>query len=178
MNDYTREKPIGAGSLSPIGFPDSVNQFNSGDQNAPKSDEKLVVFFLNERLYAVAAHDVAEISHPVPVAVLPNSPAWLLGIGNLRGEIIAIVNLPALIGENPQTHSAKTKLIVLKTKNYETTIAFPVDKLSEIIASDDKNREAIGKTTSPYIYAEFKYQENAVRLIDSEKLLNSLAANS
>jgi len=177
MNNFTQVKPIGDGKRAPVGFSDSINQFYKDEQCALATGEKFVVFFLSEKLYGIPAREVAEVSQPLMIAALPNAPGWFLGIGNLRGEIIAIVNLPKIIGENSEVSTAKTKLIVLKAKNYDTAIAFPVDKLSEIVAEHDKKIEAADGDDSPFVYAKFAYQSNFVRLIDCEKLLNTLTIN-
>ncbi|HEY0658278.1 MAG TPA: chemotaxis protein CheW [Pyrinomonadaceae bacterium] len=177
MNKVIREKPIGGKNRASIGFSDSPNSLYNDELFARTSGEKFVVFLLSEKLYGIPARQVAEVSQPLTIAALPNSPEWLLGIVNLRGEIIAIVSLPKLFGENIRASTAKTKLIVLKAKNYDTAIGFPVDKLSEIIAEHDKKFEAAGENDSPFIYAKFTYQSNTVHLIDSESLLSSLTTN-
>ena len=175
MNNDIQEKPIGGENRNSIGFSDSINTIYNDEIFAGTPGEKFVVFFLSDKLYGISAREVAEVSQPLEIATLPNAPEWLLGIGNLRGEIIAIANLPKIIGENSQVSTSKTKLIVLKTKNYETAIAFPVDKLNEIIAEHDKNFKAAGTKDSPFVYAEFAHQTDVVRLIDCGKLLCSLA---
>jgi len=175
MNKSVQEKPIGGENRASIGFSDSTNPIYNDEIFAGTPGEKFVVFFLSSKLYGISAREVAEVSQPLEIAALPNAPEWLLGIGNLRGEIIAIANLPKILGENSPVSTAKTKLIVLKTKNYETAIAFPVDKLSEIIAEHDKNFKAAGTNDSPFVYAEFAHQTDVVRLIDCGKLLSSLA---
>jgi len=177
MNKIIQEKPIGGENRASIGFSDSTTPLYDDELFACAPGEKFVVFFLSGKLYGIPAREVAEVSQPLPVAALPNAPEWLLGIGNLRGEIIAIANLPKIIGENSPVLTAKTKLIVLKAKNYDTAIAFPIDKLSEIIAEHDKNFEAAGENESPFVYAKFTHQSNVVRLIDSGKLLTSIAIN-
>lgn len=177
MNEIIREKPIGGETCASIGFSDSPNPLCNDELFPGSAVEKFVVFYLSEKLYGIPARQVAEVSQPLPVAALPNSPEWLLGIGNLRGEIIAIANLPKIIGDDSPALTAKTKLIVLKAKNYDTAIGFPVDKLSEIIAEHDKKFEAAGESASPFVYARFTYQSNTVHLIDSEKLLSSLTTN-
>ena len=174
MDNFTQEKPIGDGKRAPVGFSDSINQLYADEQCARTTGEKFVVFFLCEKLYGIPAREVAEVSQPPAIAALPNAPEWLSGIGNLRGEIIAIVNLPKIIGENSEVSTAKTKLIVLKAENYDTAIAFPVDKLSEIVVEHDKKIEAAGEDDSPFIHAKFVHQLNVVHLIDCDKLLTSL----
>lgn len=177
MIDFIQEKPIGARSVSPVGFSDSDHLPAKHKRDAQAHGERFVVFFLSEQLYGISAQNVAEVSQPVPIAALPNAPEWLSGIGNLRGEIMAVVDLPTIVGERSKIASPKTKLIVLNTKKYDTAIAFPADKLCEIVILDEKNFITAGGEKSPYVSASFTYQSNIVRLIDCDKLLKSLAAS-
>ncbi len=44
--------------------------------------EKYIVFYLDEKLYAVSAGQVVEVIQMMPVTPLPKSPKWLSGIIN------------------------------------------------------------------------------------------------
>jgi purine-binding chemotaxis protein CheW len=54
---------------------------------------QLVTFQLGEELYGINIMDVKEIVRVQEVRALPNAPAYVEGIFNLRGEIIPIINL-------------------------------------------------------------------------------------
>ena len=177
MNNTIEGKPIGESNRASIGFSDSTNQLFGDERAAQTPGEKFVVFFLNDKLYGILAREVAEVSQPLSIVALPNAPEWLLGIGNLRSEIVVIVNLPKIIGENSPVSTKKTKLIVLKTKNTDAPIAFPIDKLSEIAQSNDVRRESAGAVDSPFVSAKFNYKSNVVSVIDSDKLLAFLTIN-
>ena len=176
MIDYIHEKPIGAEKRAPIGFSDSTNRFDD-ERRAETGGEKFVVFFLCDKLYGVPTGEVAEVSPPLVIAALPNAPEWLSGLGNLRGNIIAVVNLPKIVGENPKVSTAKTKFVVLKSKNHEMPIAFPVDKLSEIVSGHDKKIEVPAENISSFVYGKFTHQSSVVHLIDCDKLLSFLTTN-
>jgi len=177
MNNTIEGKPIGENNRASIGFSDSTNPLFSDERAAQTPGEKFVVFFLNGKFYGVSAGKVAEVSQPLAIVALPNAPEWLLGIGNLRSEIVVIVNLPKIIGENSPVSIKKTKLIVLKTKNTDAPIAFPIDKLSEIAQSNDVKYQAAGAVGSPFVSAKFNYKSNAVQVIDSDKLLAFLTTS-
>src|SRR5215469_350534 len=58
------------------------------------SDSKqLVTFQLGEELYGVNIMDVKEIVRVQTIREIPNAPAYVEGIFNLRSEIIPIINL-------------------------------------------------------------------------------------
>ena len=54
---------------------------------------QLVTFQLGAELYAIDIMDVREIVRLQEVRTIPNSPAYVEGIINLRGEIVLIINL-------------------------------------------------------------------------------------
>ena len=59
-----------------------------------KTDSRqLVTFQLGEELYGVNIMDVKEIVRVQAIRTIPNAPAYVEGIFNLRSEIIPIINL-------------------------------------------------------------------------------------
>ena len=62
------------------------------DVNKTES-RQLVTFQLGEELYGVNIMDVKEIVRVQAIRPIPNAPAYVEGIFNLRSEIIPIINL-------------------------------------------------------------------------------------
>src|SRR5215203_7090627 len=101
--------------LSALNLQNLPETFPAAGKQAENQDgEKFVVFFLDDELFAVSAAAVAEIVRPLEFTPLPNSPAWLHGIANLRGQIISVLNLAKICHKNSAPVSSKSKLIVLK----------------------------------------------------------------
>ena len=87
MNDTTPFFEPLFDELSPLNLPDLTESFSQTEQTAATDGEKFVVFFLEGELFALPAAQITEIVRPLDFTPLPNSPAWLHGIANLRGEI-------------------------------------------------------------------------------------------
>ncbi len=169
MNKLIFAEPIGE-NFSPIGS--AASQSNSAF-SPTGSAEKFVVFFLSGRLYGVATEKIAEVSPPLPVAVVPHAPEWLLGIANLRGEMMTVINAAKILGGKTETSRDKMKFVVLQTKKYDTIIAFPIDRLSEITTLSGK--PAAASADLPFVFGKLEYQSNEIRLIDVERMLSSIA---
>lgn len=167
MKDSTQE------NFSAPDLPDLNDSLFFEKQNSQASGEKFIVFFLDDELFAVSARKVSEVVHPTGVTPLPNVPEWLCGIANLRGEIISVVDLSKLWRRKVSQTPAKTKLIVLRAQNSNSSIAFTADKLSEIITLAD---DAIHfcEEESSHIYGKTFHKSNVLNLIDTEKLVASL----
>ncbi|MEP6901162.1 MAG: chemotaxis protein CheW [Actinomycetota bacterium] len=161
--------------LSSLNLTDFSDSFFSDQQTANSDDEKFIVFFLDGELFAVSAEQVTEVVRPLAVTLLPNSPPWLCGIANLRGEIISILNLSKICNKKSAPVSSKSKLIVLKPKNFASPVAFPVDRLSELITLP---KEAIEPAEDFCFSGKALHESNFVHLLDTEKLFSSLLHNS
>src|SRR5688500_1439199 len=169
MNDTISNVEPLFDDLSSLNFPD-LNESFSGHEKAEILDgEKFVVFFLDDEFFAVQARQVAEIVRPLDFTPLPNSPAWLHGIANLRGTIISVLNLSKICGKTDVSNSSKSKLIVLKTKNPASTVAFPVDRLSEIVTLTIND---VQPAEDARFFGKAVYKAAFVNLLDTEKLFS------
>jgi purine-binding chemotaxis protein CheW len=142
--------------------------------DAVKNGEKFVVFSLNEKLFAVPSGKIAEVTHPLSVAPLPGTRDWFLGLANLRGGVIAVLNLKKLWNETPSVISEKAKLIVLRSGDSETVLAFQVDKLNEIVTLFDSEIHSDEKKGPDQIYGVADHGSDTLHLIDVDKLRASL----
>ena len=137
--------------------------------------EKYLAFSLDGDFYAIASKNVIEAAPSLPVAHLPNAPEWLIGIANLRGEVISVVNLPAILGNPPQKPAPKQKFIVLRSQIFDSGVAFAADKLNELVSLPDE-RIQFGEDRNPtYIFGTAVHESKTLHLIDTEKLLSALA---
>lgn len=143
--------------------------------------EKYVVFALAEEFYAVHSNLVAEVLGPLPVTALPGVPEWLLGVANLRGEIISIVDLQKFWQKNPAAVTPqKNKLIVLRSAKDNTKIGFVVDCLGEIVTlapQDIKFSAADFENSFPTLFGKAVHKSHTLLLFDAENLLSSLTLN-
>jgi purine-binding chemotaxis protein CheW len=103
---------------------------------------RFLTFRLADTLYALPAGIVAEVIHVPAVARVPQSPSSLLGIANLRGAVLPVVDLGALLGHSSDNRSAATKAIVLDTG---TSFALAVEQVESLVAiaeTEIETREA------------------------------------
>jgi purine-binding chemotaxis protein CheW len=143
------------------------------DKENAAAGEKFIVFFLDDELFAVSAQKVSEVVHPPAITPLPNSPEWLTGIANLRGEIISVVDLAKLWRKKIFGTALKPKLIVLRGQNSNSSIAFTADRLSEIITlSEDKIHFC--EEDASHIFGKAFHKSNVLNFIDTDKLALSL----
>lgn len=119
--------------LSAINLEQLKGPFFPGENTPVKEGEKFVVFHLSGQQFAVNSRLVAEVTRYLPLTPLPDAPAWLIGVANLRGDVISVVNLARIFRLKSPAVSSKTKLIVLKPQSNLASVAFVIDRLSEIV---------------------------------------------
>lgn len=173
MTDLSYQNPPDI-DFSSFDFTNQTNSFLSGEISAPSTGEKYLVFILGEEFYAVASGTIAEAAPYPTVVALPNAPEWLLGIANLRGEIISVVNLPFLLKKPASTVSPKSKIIVMRPQHSDNGFAFAADKLCEIIVLRDRHIEQSPENPATYTGGKSVYKSEGLTLIDPKKIFASL----
>ncbi|MGI8638527.1 MAG: chemotaxis protein CheW [Pyrinomonadaceae bacterium] len=173
MNDSNpKKKPIF--DLSALNLPDLTDSFSDDKQHTEQSGEKFIVFALDDELFAVSSNQVAEVTRPLAVTPLPNVPEWLLGIANLRGEIISVADLQKILGKKISKFSPKSKFVIVRSQNSGASIAFTIHKLSELVTLSNEEIQTVKDEKSPHIFGKAAYKSNTLQLIDLVKLFASL----
>lgn len=148
--------------------------FFSDEQFAQAKGEKYVVFCLGADFFAVSSDKVSEVVQMLSVTPLPNVPAWLLGIADLRGTIISVVSLRKLLDTPGAAAQPRTKFIVLKSRDFPSPVALAVDRLSEILVLPNEEIHFLKDEKTPYLLGRTMYQSNALTLLNVENLFSSL----
>lgn len=58
---------------------------------------QLIVFKLKERFYGFNTENIEEITTPLKETIIPQGPSWTKGLINLRGQIMTLIDLEALL---------------------------------------------------------------------------------
>ncbi|HEY3518102.1 MAG TPA: chemotaxis protein CheW, partial [Gammaproteobacteria bacterium] len=103
---------------------------------------RFLTFRLDGTLYALPSEHVLEVIHVPAVARVPHSPAALLGVANLRGSVLPLVDLRALLGSPGDSAASATKAIVLDTGQQLALAVDSVDSLVAIAESAIETRES------------------------------------
>ncbi len=91
---------------------------------------RFLTFRLAHTLYALPAELVSEVIHLPAAARVPQSPAALLGLANLRGTVLPLVGLRELLGLAETAGAAPSKAIVLDAG---TPVALAVESVESLV---------------------------------------------
>ena len=118
---------------------------NAPQKQAPVSADgkfELLLFRLGvsagtkqSELFGINVFKVREIVVAPQITAIVNSPKFAVGLANVRGQLIPVIDLPNLAGCTPMTNTG----VVLVTEFARTTQAFMVDEVVEIIQMEWKH---------------------------------------
>lgn len=137
-------------------------------------DGRFLSFRLGERRYALPAERVAEVIRVPAVARLPQSPKALLGLANLRGNVVPILSLSVLIGR-PGAAGAAGRTILLSGRDAAGLV---VDAVDGIVSPDGHRIEtaqaALTSEAGERLAGLFALpgKEDAARILDLDAILN------
>lgn len=97
--------------------------------------ERDIIFLVGKEEYGLDVTFVTAIEPMTDIVPVPNAPACVLGLMNLRGEVIPVYSLRKRFGMEEQDDAAKNKLIVARYD--EKSIAFKVDEVMEMQDFED-----------------------------------------
>lgn len=100
---------------------------------------KFLTFFLAKEEYGFEILKVHEIITLLPVTPVPRMPAHLLGVINLRGKIIPVVDLRLKLG----LPSLKNQDCIIIVRAHNIEVGVSVDRVSEVANIADNDIEAV-----------------------------------
>ena len=133
-------------------------------------------FSLNDLLFAFPLSNALEIGNKPPITWLPNLPDWALGVSNIRGEIVSIVDLKTFFNLKTATMGRSKRLIIIH--NLKIKIGILVDQIMGLLPLDEHAQKL---QDSPFRNAEFTdyikgvipMEDQPLNILDIEKLLSS-----
>lgn len=131
---------------------------------------------LGKELYALCALNVREIIRPPEISPVPRSPAHLLGVINLRGKIIPVLDLRVRFGLEFTGQTERTCIVVVQTGKAPATIqhiGLMVDEAQEVLTLNDiEEPPSFGSSVeSSCIRGMAKVRDSVVILLDLDRLL-------
>ncbi len=114
---------------------------NQGKSQLPLSTEQYLTFLTAGEEYAIAIVKVREIIEFEAVTTVPNTPVWIRGVTNLRGSVVAVVDLAMKFGL-PASGISKFSCIIITEVMFQgesLIMGVLADSVSQVIdLSDDE----------------------------------------
>jgi chemotaxis signal transduction protein len=149
---------------------DLGTQSNHSRSKGPTTAEStLLMFELAGMEFGVAIANVIEIRQLPSVTSIRRDPAWLLGLANLRGNVIPVISLQRLLRLSPGDAVQNGHMIVVRTANSPSPTGVIVDRVSGLGATTDLTTKQNGEEG---VSGWIERDGNRVAVLDLEKILN------
>jgi purine-binding chemotaxis protein CheW len=134
---------------------------------------RFLTFALGNEIYGIEIKHVTEIIGIQAITELPELPEYIMGIINLRGKIIPVMDVRLRFKKEFREYNDRTCIIVIDIG--EVSIGLIVDSVSEVLSIDEQNiveppRLNNGQQNR-YIKNIGKVDNEVKLLLDCEKLL-------
>lgn len=140
---------------------------------------KYLTFALGGEEYGLPVLRVREIIKVMDITQVPQVPAYVRGVINLRGKVIPVVDLRVKFGFPPQDYTERTCIIVVDVHANEdrTMMGVVVDAVSEVlnigVGEIDHTPDFGGRVTTDYINGLAKTKGTVKILLDLDRVLGS-----
>lgn len=143
-------------------------------ENRNDTQSRWVTFTLAEEVYGIDVMQIREVLRCPEISPVPGSPSYVLGIINLRGNVVAIIDTRSRFGLASHEIDDNSRIIILEAKDY--MVGFMVDSVREVAELRSSGVEAAPDTGShdsaQYISGLYNREDGLLILIDANKLLS------
>lgn len=137
------------------------------------SSERYIRFSLGEEEYAMPLLSVREVIAMPDITRIPQTPPYFLGIMNLRGQVITILDLRTKLGIKP-ANTSEVAVIICDLSSI--CIGVVVDSINSVLTpktGEISERPVMqGGKNSEYITGIYRKEAGLVLLLDISKLLS------
>ena len=154
----------------------SEDKLLSAKKNADNNDEILqwVTFKLEDETYGVNVMQVQEILRYTEIAPVPGAPSYVIGIINLRGNVVTVIDTRSRFGlpDNEATDNSRNLIIEAE----EQVIGILADSVSEVVylrSSEIDSAPNVGtEESAKFIQGVCNRDNELLILVDLNKLLS------
>ncbi|HHJ13651.1 MAG TPA: chemotaxis protein CheW [Gammaproteobacteria bacterium] len=142
---------------------------------AKANDEVIqwVTFRLADEVYGINVMQVQEVLRVSEIAPVPGAPHYVLGIINLRGNVVTVIDTRTRLGLPAAEVTDATRIVIIETTRH--VVGMLVDCVAEVVdvaASEVESAPNVGSDDSAnYIQGVTSRDNELLILVDLNKLL-------
>jgi purine-binding chemotaxis protein CheW len=133
-----------------------------------------VTFILDNETYGINVMQVQEILRYSEIALVPGAPDYVLGIINLRGNVVTVIDTRTRFGLEPAEVTNNTRIVIIEAE--KQVIGILVDSVAEVVYLKKSEMEIaphVGtEESSQFIQGVCNRDDGLLILVDLNKLLS------
>jgi len=151
---------------------DRILSANAADSN----DEVVqwVTFRLEGETYGINVMQVQEVLRYTEIAPVPGAPDYVLGIINLRGNVVTVIDTRSRFGLPPNEITDNSRIVIIEAE--KQVVGILVDSVAEVVylrSSEIDSAPNIGtEESAKFIQGVSNHDNELLILVDLNKLLS------
>ncbi len=141
---------------------------------ASKNIIELATFYVGNALCGMDILKVQEINKIMQMTKVPQAPEYVLGILNLRGQIVTIIDLGKKLGLGETDLDQDPRNIIVNSSGGH--VGLLVKKISDVIAADMEKQEHppanMGGIQGEFFTGVYKTEKELIGILNVEKVLS------
>ena len=137
-------------------------------------EHQLVVFELANEFYGINIAVVESIIKMQSITQLPQTPAYIKGVTNLRGTVLPVIDLRIRFGLEARPDTKQTRVIIVTMGNIKVGIM--VDGVSEVLRVSDETIEPlppmVNSVNSDFLKGIVRLEDRLIILLEVERVLD------
>jgi len=135
-----------------------------------------LTFNLNQETFGVDVRQTREVMDLISVTKVPRSPEYMLGVINLRGSVVPVIDLKQRFGMDAMEQSRETCIIVLEIPFGDETLAIGavadgVQEVLDLLQDQVEPPPKLGTAlNTEFIHGMGKVDERFVILLDLKRI--------
>lgn len=166
--------PDGGGADSLLKFADELQRLSSSaEAPAPSPELHLVTFALDREEFGIPIEQVREVIRVSEITRVPQARPHVRGVTNLRGRILAVVELRTRMGLPPAEITPRSRVVIVAV--HDRTLGILVDGVSQVVKVPTVTvapaPEDVLSPGADYITGVARWNSRLIILLDLEKVL-------
>jgi len=134
---------------------------------------ELATFYVGEALCGMDILKVQEINKLMEMTKVPQAPGYVMGILNLRGQIVTIIDLGSKLGLANVNVSESSRNIIVNSEN--EYIGLLVSRIGDVVEAEWEKVERppanIGGVQGVFFKGVFKLKDRLIGILDADRVL-------
>lgn len=152
----------------------SQDRLITNSSNANDEVLQWVTFHLENETYGINVMQVQEVLRYTDIAPVPGAPSYVLGIINLRGNVVTVIDTRSRFGLVASDTTDSTRIVIIEAE--KQVIGILVDSVAEVVylrTSEIDNAPNVGTDESAkFIQGVSNREGELLILVDLNKLLD------
>lgn len=133
-----------------------------------------MTFRLENETYGINVMQVQEVLRYTDIAPVPGAPGYVLGIINLRGNVVTVIDTRSRFGLPPSEVTENSRIVIIEAE--KQVIGIMVDSVAEVVylrSSEIESAPNVGtEESAKFIQGVCNRGEELLILVDLNKLLS------